>query len=109
MAAGRDGQGLGGRGCQCVEMERIHVRKAAATPVKNAAVGCSGIRYRSSPNLIGTRLTPTFALRPHLRLNDSDCAAPDAGTAALPIIYATCAYNIQSKRWECAQLTCGLP
>jgi hypothetical protein len=42
-------------------------------------------------------------------LNDSDCAAPDAGTSALPIIYATCAYNIQSKRWECAQLTCGLP
>ena len=44
-----------------------------------------------------------------LCLNDSDCASPDAGTATYPLTYTPCAYNVQNKRWECAQLTCGLP
>ena len=44
-----------------------------------------------------------------LCINDSDCAAPDAGTASNPMTYTPCAYNVQDSRWECTQFTCGLP
>ena len=42
-------------------------------------------------------------------INDSDCAPVDAGTVTLPLRYSPCAYNVQNSRWECTQLTCGLP
>jgi len=46
-----------------------------------------------------------------LCINDSDCAPPDAGTATTSSCpqYTPCAYNVQDKRWECAQFVCCPP